>query len=660
MASFLDKFKIKTAMQTNTTLDLSCQHITTADWMELNPIYIKEMVPGESIDINMSTFTRMAPMAVPTLGRGLIHNRAFFVPMRTIYSRWDDFITRSPSANVANQGGVSNGYILDRVPYTTNYSITNFFIGCVESGTSYFTYSSTNYLTAIGTAATDQEKAEADVAVKVVSPNGTGATVTFYYYNFTDLGRSIYKILTSLGYNLPWTTNLYSNTSASTAINSAMNAECAFTQVSLMPLLSFVKLYIDWYWPAQYVGDARYNVLKSICDYTPCVNNLPQFTAYGIGQIFNNLVDSSNKNGITVNYDSSYLVSAFDTPEGPDNTKTGTITIPNIDYNSSNSAAGQVTNGTTSAIYAGTANMATYNNTLTQYGLHALHALTDYLKRHQLVGVRALDRFYARFGISLPSEALKRSKYIGAMNVPLQIGDVMSHTDSSAASPLGAYAGKGVGYGENGFSYKADDFGYIVICSSIVPQVGYYQGLDRMNLHISPLDFYTPEFDQLGNQAISRFEVYCADAEVISESGTVASDEAELSALTNSDMSGIFGWTPRYSEYKIGQDRISGDFRVKSKSIVGDTDDAWHLNRSLTKCWKNAGSMVHSQYFVNGFDAKQYNRVFYNTEDNADKFYLIHNFKVTSNSPMHSLYDTYHWEEGGKEVVADVNGVKVN
>lgn len=93
MANFLDKFRAATAIDTSTTLDLSCQHITTANWMEGMPAYIKECVPGESISIEQQTFARLEPLVVPTLGRANIHNRAFFVPMRTIFGKWNEFIT---------------------------------------------------------------------------------------------------------------------------------------------------------------------------------------------------------------------------------------------------------------------------------------------------------------------------------------------------------------------------------------------------------------------------------------------------------------------------------------------------------------------------------------------------------------------------------------
>lgn len=680
MASFLDKFKIKTAYEKNTSLDLSCTHVTTSDWMDLSPIYIKEMVPGESIDIKMSTFTRLAPMAVPTLGRGLIHNRAFFVPMRTVFGRWDEFITRAPGQMTNNIGGSTSYVSNSNVPYIEMFQLAASFFD-FDSSTGAFIYRDANgsnhdtsfcemlgYVTydSQGDPTNTQAELEsfenADIALKVV--NSSGGT-QYYYYNLKPLGRSVYKILQSLGYQVTWTIYDNAQTSVYSGLSTSAKTEIADIKLSLLPLKSFIKAYVDWYWPSQYCNNAYYNGLKSFAEFTPQSSNISLNNASNLRTIWYYLVTSNNGAngiaGVTVNYDSDYFVSAFDTPEGPTNNFTGTLSLPNIDISSSvGPTAGQITNGVTSAVQSGTANMSVYNNIVTQYGLNALRAMTDYLKRHQLVGSRAIDRFYARFGINLGSEKLLRSNYIGSMNIPLQFGDVMSHTDSSVDSPLGAYAGKGLGYGENGFSFKADDYGYIIILSSIVPQIGYYQGIDRTCLHISPTDFYTPEFDQLGNQAIARYELN-AGSDNLLDADDPAISEQVMEGKTNDDLSeGLFGWTPRYSEYKIGRDRLTGDFRLNSKNAVGDTTSAWHLFRDTNGLYQDADTMFHSLDFATGKDAGQYNRLFYSTTDSADKFYLIHNFQVTSNSPMHSLYDSYEFDSNGDSVVADVNGVKVN
>jgi hypothetical protein len=272
------------------------------------------------------------------------------------------------------------------------------------------------------------------------------------------------------------------------------------------------------------------------------------------------------------------------------------------------------------------------------------------MKRHQLVGARALDRYLARFGVNLASDKLKRSIYIGSAMQGLQFGDVMSTADTET-SFLGDYAGKGISYGSGTFEFDTDEYGMLIIVSSIVPTVGYSQGVDRTVMHLSKLDFYTPEFDNLGVQAIESNELYTPTK--LNKFATTA--EAANTTL-NTFRNQVFGFTPRYSEYKIGRDKLTGDFRCDS---INAGADSWHMLRNVNP--ETLTELLHDVDFVRGTDAEQYSRIFYNTDaDASDKFKIIHNFNVTSFSPMKSLYDTYEFEDKGKKVVEDVNGVKMN
>lgn len=671
MASFLDKFKVNTAIEKNTTLDLSCQHITTANWMELQPVYIKEMVPGESIEVLQQTFTRLAPLAVPTLGRANIHNRAFFVPMRTIFPRWDDFITQSKSGSHNSANGSANAVQVLSVPSVSNSSLVRLFIGDPSDSYRVPTASGANRNTSFVREVTGDAVANADIIVDVIPSGATATTaITEYAYNFTAMGRNVNKILQSLGYSIIWSTTF--NGSPAHGNLGEYNPNPSF---SALPILGLFKIFIDWYWPAQYVGDTSYNYIDSIIqldNYTSAGSTGAELTSEKLYKLFT--FNGEFRHKLSVNYDSDYLVSSFDEPTGP--ASTGGIRVNNYirdinldklnnDPNSELTLEVDLsTDNDGSGLHTGTPKLTSNVNDLeslavspgpiTQFALNALKAMTDYMQRHNLVGVRALDRFYARFGISLSNEKLKRSNYIGAQNIPLQFGDVMSNADTDGAA-LGQYAGKGLGYGEDKFTFKSEDYGYFIICSSIVPVANTFEGVNRMVMHRSPLDFWTPEYDQLGNQAISKMEVYVPMNDSAFADGTPAIDYNKTDLAT-----GIFGYTPRYSEYKIGLDKVTGDFRCKSLSNVGETSSAWYLNRSLDDTFQQVENMVHSKYFVNGGDSDQFNRIFNIESDENDKFYMIHNFNVTSNSPMHSLYDSYEFDSKGKTVVADVNGVKVN
>lgn len=607
MASFLDKFKINTAVTKNTKLDLSCQHITTSTWMEFQPVYNKEMVPGESIKINQETFLRLSPLPVPTFGRANVHNRAFFVPFRTVFKGWDDFITDAVHVNSVYESTqlnkVPHFYMRDLFDLMMDDKYTQTVTGAdVTAGR----YDLVNYV-----------------------GDGTG---NHEYYKFTKRGRAMLKILQSLGYQVSFNPHTLSD--------GTYQQYC----YSALPLLSILRVYVDWYFPSAYVGDGNYsNIMKLlVCDSANSDSGLT-LSASDLSLIFDNLYK--------VNYDSDYFVSAFDNPVGPTSRSSvlpwTSQSIMDITTADPDDRVQTNSNGTPTINYVSQGSNSTG---ISQYAIDALKAMTDYAKRHQLVGARALDRFYARFGKALPAEKLNRSNYVGAFNVPVQFGDVYSSASTDGAA-LGDFAGKGLGYDNTTFEYTTNDYGMMIIISSIVPTVGYYNGIDRNVMHLSKLDYWTPEFDQLGNQAISKGELYMPMF-TTSAIGSGGSDSDSANS--------IFGWTPRYSEYKVGHDRLTGDFRIHSYRNSGTVSNAWYLDRSFDDgVFSTWSQVVHGSSFIQGEDSDQFNRIFTYAGD-MDGFYVIHNFNVISNSPMHSLYDTYEFEDKGQSVVGDVNGVKVN
>lgn len=587
MASFLDKVKIKTAKNESTKLDLSCDHISTANFMQYNVAYTKEMVPGEKIDINMETFTRLEPMPVPTFGRARINNRAFFVPFRVIFPGWNDFITDAPHT----MGGTFGNGIITSVPTLHNNDFIDFFKHSSE----------------LMTEVPARDAAENSRLYDILfAEHASGGSVTNKYYKLGAKGRQMMKIFESLGYKVIW--------------DNSVN-----TRYSALPLLALGKVYCDWYYNTQYIGtQASINIEKYFKDdssLTPTINSGYLISLYNVIEV--------------VNYDSDYFVSAWDNPVAPANNTYSPMSMSDVTSNQFN--IGTLSNGT--SIVGQTQN--TQVGTLTQYAIDALKGLTDYMKRHQLAGARALDRYLARFGITLSAEKLNRSIYIGTANEDIKFGDIMSTADTEGAA-LGNYAGKGIGYQTADFTFSTDEYGMLIIISTIQPKAGYYQGINRNVMHTNRTDFWTPEFDNLGTQAISKSELFVPQHTLIQN----------VVNLPN----GVFGWTPRYAEYKVGRDNITGDFRYNSINVG---QEAWHTMREVN--YTDANNIVHNLEFVTGNDADQYSRIFYNVDaDAADKFRVIYHFDIASYSPMKSLYDTYEFEEKGKDIVMDAGGVKMN
>ena len=89
--SNLNKIDVPIALEHKTKLDLSCDHVTTMDWMTTQPVNYRHMIKTEHISINAKSVVRPAPLEVPVYGMLKQNLRYFFVPYRLVFPNWDAF-----------------------------------------------------------------------------------------------------------------------------------------------------------------------------------------------------------------------------------------------------------------------------------------------------------------------------------------------------------------------------------------------------------------------------------------------------------------------------------------------------------------------------------------------------------------------------------------
>ena len=284
MANFMDTMQLPTAIADNTKLDLSCKHITTANWMQLNPVYWKEMVPGEKLEVGVESFTRLNPLVVPTFAPGSkLKISRFFVPFRTIFRGWNDFITDAFHVTSIGQDGKSSG-LLSRVPVVKNSTLFAALTTDMTSHPSplgsYFAVSAaTTSATTIGD-------------VDYFDEAGRG-------FVYTPLGRQAIKVLQSLGYK----------------INPNSDDEQMY---SALPLLAYAKVYADYYWPSAYMDSYMHYYLESL--FNTDAGDGMELTAMQVALLL--------RYTIFVSYDSDYFVSAFDNPVAPSTGNFSPMALP--------------------------------------------------------------------------------------------------------------------------------------------------------------------------------------------------------------------------------------------------------------------------------------------------------------------------------------------
>lgn len=177
-------------------------------------------------------------------------------------------------------------------------------------------------------------------------------------------------------------------------------------------------------------------------------------------------------------------------------------------------------------------------------------ALQRFLEKMARGGSRYIEQIKVMFGVSSSDKRLQRPEYITGTKSPVVISEVLNTTGTTDA-PQGSMAGHGasVTSGQYG-SYYCEEHGYIMGIMSILPKTAYQQGMPKHFLKINdPYEHFFPDFAYIGEQEVLRKEVYAYHASGDS----------------------VFGYVPRYAEYKFENNKVAGDFR--------DSLDFWHLGR---------------------------------------------------------------------------------
>lgn len=188
--------------------------------------------------------------------------------------------------------------------------------------------------------------------------------------------------------------------------------------------------------------------------------------------------------------------------------------------------------------------------------LRTSNALQRWFERNARSGSRYIEQILSHFGVRSSDARLQRPQFLGGGRTPVSISEVLQTSSTDTTSPQANMAGHGISAGVNhGFKRYFEEHGYIIGVMSIRPRTGYQQGVPKDFRKFDNMDFYFPEFAHLGEQEIKNEELYLQQ--------------------TPAGNDGVFGYTPRYAEYKYSMNEVHGDFRGNMAF--------WHLNRIFSE-----------------------------------------------------------------------------
>ena len=520
MASKFDQRAVFDTPSKN-VFNLSYRTRLSAIMGQLIPVLNKEVLPGDRWRLGMQTLIRLAPLKAPIFDGVKADFHAFFVPNRILDPKWKQFITGGNSLSV------SSGSDEEIDPLTFN---------------------TINY-------------------IEWNSPQGENR-------GFHLSGLFDYLNLHAAHYNADGSVVVGSGDST------------PYQKISALPVLGYHKIWSDWYRNERIEpgialgGDDFTGIRFALSDERQVLGLVADGSSFVSSADKSNLFDQLHLR----NYKKDRFTTAL-----PEPVIGGPVTIPGGAWlgsgsgtfaeNARVSTAPSSTSPFTSDLLVNSNTVGSYqffhennesfsNNRLyaelqgksfavtisnaaqaTIQELKTAFRMYSFYMKDTYNGNRYVEFMESHHNVRVPDATIDRAIYLGGTTVPIQFGEVFqtSGATESGSNALGDYAGRGVGA-------KADflfddtflEHGQLYVIMSIVPNNTYFQGIDPKFLKNDRFDYFFPEFQNIGDVAISNKELYY---------DTRSSGEGSVDQ--NDD---VFGYQSRWYDLKSFTDEIHGDF----------------------------------------------------------------------------------------------------
>lgn len=489
-------------------------HSTSFQHGKLIPIDCFEILPGDNYSLTLSSLIRMSTPIAPIFGNIKAYLHAFFVPMRLIWNDAEKFYgdpSNHDTLSSITPVDPSSIVVPNWKPTTGSYGATD------------FNKSVTSYL--------GKPFCLGDGSIK--------ADTVFL------------SCLKERGYYVIW--NEYfrpSNLIASALVNKA-------TQSDVTSVGSWGSENLEFFHPCM-------PVCKQYDYFTACTLS-PQFGAsvqLPLGD-FAPLFALDNVYEISDQARSNFGQVKFQPTSGNftgDHALYLNKDVFRIDSNSGTFGGSYNVGKTNLAVDLSVATAATINS------IRYAFQVQKYLERSNY-GSKFYEILNAHYGVSSPDGRLQRPDRLGYHKFYINVSQVLataSSTNGSEASSLGQTGAVSVtGDKVHLFDGAFTEPGYLYVLIDTKYDRSYAGGILREDKRKTRLEFYSPEFANLGDQAIYKNEL------ALYYNFTAGSKFGDAS---------IFGYQEHWAEYRYRKDRVSGILNPTSTAQAGVSNLAfWTL-----------------------------------------------------------------------------------
>ncbi len=178
------------------------------------------------------------------------------------------------------------------------------------------------------------------------------------------------------------------------------------------------------------------------------------------------------------------------------------------------------------------------------------------LERDARAGTRYKEHLLAHFGSDDGDLRLGRSEFLGAGSIPIHVNAV-PNTSEDAAQKQGELTGYAMGTGSSGFVKTFKEWGYILGIASVVGDITYSQGLDRIWSTSTRYDYPYPILANIGEEIVLDQEIW-----------------HDTAGTNNND---VWGYQPRYEWLRFKNSRNTGLMDVDAAGTLA----SWHLQEDF-------------------------------------------------------------------------------
>lgn len=151
---------------------------------------------------------------------------------------------------------------------------------------------------------------------------------------------------------------------------------------------------------------------------------------------------------------------------------------------------------------------------ITINGLRTAFQMQKFYERLARGGSRYTEVLRSFFGVISPDARLQRPEFLGSFTKMVNVNPIAQTSATDNTSPQGNLSAYGVTAAKfHGFTKSFVEHGYIFGFVCARADLTYQQGINKMWLRSTVYDFYWPTFAHLGEQAVELREIYAQGTE---------------------------------------------------------------------------------------------------------------------------------------------------